>query len=115
MNAVEKGDISPLIGFGSYKDTAEEIEDKLVGITTNDGIKIEGYVNQFVDRVIGQTEQAYKGKREGVFIGKVKDVLENGKAQPVTINKNKVSKKYISDSCAVALNPDTKMLIQANP
>ena len=48
--------------------TAAAIEDKLVGITTANGIKIKDFATHFIDRVIGQVSEYYAGKRCGVKI-----------------------------------------------
>ena len=53
MLGVDKKEIHPLIGFEYYQKVAEEVEAKLVGITTADGEKIESYASHFINRAIG--------------------------------------------------------------
>jgi hypothetical protein len=52
---VDKCDISVIVGIDTYINTAREIEKELVGFNTTNYIKITGYLNHFIDRVIGQT------------------------------------------------------------
>lgn len=64
--AVEKGDISPLVGFDNYKQTSEEITKAIVGMTASNGEKIESFATHFIDRVIGQVSEPHEGMRQGV-------------------------------------------------
>ncbi len=117
--AIEKGDISSFVTFDIYDAVAKEIEQKLVGLRTKDGIIIAGYKTHFIDRIIGQYESSnepIKGKRKGVSLSQAKDTLQNGKVKDMPAKKNgKASRRYITDDCFVTLNPDTKELIQATP
>lgn len=119
--AVDKGCISPLVGFDLYKDTAYAIEKELIGITTKDGKRIENYTTHFIDRVIGQTDEPHKGMREGVKIDDIKDALLN----PIEISvpyfkntrdgKNDMRCTYYNNKCSVAYSISDKILIQTNP
>ena len=64
--AVKKGDIHALTSFTVYKNTAREIDETLVGMTTVDGVVLESYATHFIDRVIGQTSTSHQGMRLGV-------------------------------------------------
>lgn len=75
--AIEKGDISPLVGFEQYEATSKEIQSVLVGVTTSTGVKIESFATHFVDRVIGQTSTHHKGMRRGVKVSDAYDALVN--------------------------------------
>lgn len=78
VSGVNKEEIHPLIGFEYYQKVAEEVEAKLVGITTADGEKIESYASHFINRVIGQYAEIEKGRsnaRLGVSVDKVKVIL----------------------------------------
>ena len=120
INAVNKGDISPLIGYETYTKIAEKIEENLLGITTKNGIIISNYSAHFIDRVIGQYEESngiLSGKRKGVSIDSIKETLLN----PVSIGKEMINKngnrsivlKGIGRE--VSINPDTNTLVQTNP
>lgn len=91
MLGVDKKEIHPLIGFEYYQKVAEEVETKLVGITTADGEKIESYSTHFINRVIGQYADSEKGRsnaRIGVSVDKVKAIL----TEPDTISEPKEMK-----------------------
>ena len=75
-HAVEIGEIHVLIGFTVYKSVSQEVEDKVIGLKTFDGIPIESYATHFINRVIGQTSTQHKEMRQGV---KVSDVCGSTK------------------------------------
>lgn len=75
--AVKKGDISPLVGMDVYRKTADDIQNKIVGIKTANGVHIQGFSTHFVDRVIGQTGDSHTGLRQGVSVEDVLDALVN--------------------------------------
>lgn len=110
--AVDKGDISALTGFTHYRKVAQQIERELIGLTTQDGIVIDGYVTHFVDRIIG----GYERKREPVSISDIKDALLNAKhvdyRRP---SSGQPSNVYQSEKCWVSLNPNNHKLIQVTP
>lgn len=111
--AVRNGDISALTGFDHYMRIAEEVEQKIVGITTSDGIPIKGYVTHFIDRVIG----GYERKREPVSITAVREALLNPQ-QPIVRkrpNGKPPSNVYKTDECSVSVNPNTGLIIQTSP
>lgn len=111
--AVRNGDISALTGFDHYTRIAEEVEQKIVGITTSDGIPIKGYVTHFIDRVIGGNEL----KREPVSITAVREALLNPQ-QPIVRkrpNGKPPSNVYKTDECSVSVNPNTGLIIQTSP
>ena len=117
--AQKKGDISVFITFDIYEDVAKKVEKELVGIETKDGIIIKGYKTHFIDRVIGQYESSnepIKGMRKGVSIEDIKKALLNGEIKDIKPKNNGLnSRRYIHGGCFVTINPDTKILIQANP
>lgn len=111
--AVQNGDISALTGFDHYVRTAQEIEQRIVGITTSDGVSIKRYVTHFIDRVIG----GYERKREPVSITAVREALLNPQ-QPVVRKRPKgkpPSNVYKTDECSVSVNPNTGLIIQTSP
>ena len=86
MLGLDKKEIHLPIGFEHYQKVAEEVEAKLVGITTADGEKIESYASHFINRVIGQYADSEKGRsnaRLGVSVDKVKVIL----TEPDTISE----------------------------
>ncbi len=112
-NAIEKEDIHGFVDFKTYKNIASEVQEKIVGIETSDGIKLSGYKSHFVDRIIGQVEAGTsgKGKRSGVKIEDVFSALVN----PTQIREKKNSRQYINDKCIVTINHETGNLIQTTP
>lgn len=115
VTAVDKGDISVLVGIDEYISTARKVESQLVGLVTSDGVTIEGYVTHFIDRIIGQTSDSHTGMRQGVSIEAVKSTLLNADKTHETKHKSgALSRKYKSTSAMVTVNPVTGRLIQAN-
>lgn len=119
--ATKKGDISVLIGYDTYKQIASEIEEKLIGITTKNGIIIEDYSVHFIDRVIGGFEESnyvQSGKRKGVKIDSILETLLNPESIGDVVynrNTNKPSIVFKGLKLDVSVNPETGTLIQTNP
>ena len=111
--SVAIGAVTPLAGVELYKETSKKIDEKLVGIETANGIKIQGKSYHFIDRVIGSIHQ----KRNGVQIKDIVEALTNpDEITSITEGANGRSQKYIlKGKCSVAINPDTGRLIQVNP
>lgn len=116
VKAVDKGDISPLVGIDTYLSIARDVEKRLVGTTTKNGVEIKGYTSHFIDRVVGQTSTPHKGMRTGVTVEDVLDTLLYGEPQPISIRKDgKQSQKIKGQNNAVTINPKNGLLIQTNP
>jgi len=115
--AVEKGDISPLVGFAEYENTAENIKERLVGIKTSTGITIEGFTTHFVDRVIGHTSDSHPKMRRGVSVEAVRDALKNpldvGAIR--TMGDGDIRQKFYGKQASVVVSIRDKRIIQANP
>ena len=115
--AVDKGDISPLVGFDVYEKTSDEISRKIVGCSTSTGVLIENYTPHFVDRVIGQTSTPHKGMRCGVSVEDALDALQN----PIEVGEMRTHKDgdirqtFYGKDAAVAISVRDKRLIQTNP
>ncbi len=112
-NSIKSGELTPLADFELYKKTSDEIDNKLIGITTANGIKIEGKSKHFIARVIGSVEQ----KRNGVSVGEVLEALTNPEAivLPIRTSLNGKSQKIRFNGIEVTVNPHTHNLIQTNP
>jgi len=119
QKAVKKGDIHPLIGFDFYKEMSLEIEKKLVGITTPNGVLIKDYATHFIDRVIGQMAESRDRIRTGVPIGYIADALKN----PTYISeayerkmKDGIDARCIlkNQKCTVTISISEGKLIQTN-
>lgn len=115
--AIEKGDISPLVGLRQYKVTAAAIDDCIVGEITSTGIQIEGYVSHFIDRVIGQSADSHPGKRRGVPVSDALDALLNPVSPPVTktMADGDVRQTFTGKRAKVTISARDKILIQTNP
>lgn len=113
-NSVKSGMISPVSGFGNYKNLYEKIEKEIIGIETATGVKITGQSKHFMERVIGTKEdpKTYK-PRSGVSIENIQDALLHG--TPRTKERDPNSIKYVTEKCIVSVNPKTGNLIQCNP
>lgn len=129
ISSVKKGKLSPLVGYNYYKKLHNEIDSRFVGLTTANGIKITGQSNHFIERVIGVIKDPDTGtKRLGVELEDIQEALTNGKALRIKISRDKsgnilydengkpkISQKFITDKCEVAVNPVTGILIMCNP
>ncbi|MEG2323494.1 MAG: hypothetical protein RSB80_03930 [Anaerovoracaceae bacterium] len=110
---VKSGELTPLSDFKLFKDTSNEIDSKLVGLITNNGITITGKSKHFIARVIGSAEQ----KRNGVSVGDIFKALTHKDAEFLSIKKlsNGKSQKIRFNGVEVSINPGTGNLIQVNP
>lgn len=115
--AVDRGDISSLVGFGLYKQTSEEIARTIVGQTTSDGIKIESFAAHFIDRIIGQTSDPHEGMRQGVSVQDALDALLH--PSRIRVEKPRADgdtrQVYYGANAAVTISTRDKRLIQTNP
>lgn len=122
-NAVNKGDISPLTGYDLYKNTANEISQKLVGVVTKDGVEIKSFATHFVDRTLGQTSETHTEMRQGTPIEHSIEALTNGIISEPYIRKIKRGSEYVDDlrqhytgtHAKVTLSLTENKLIQTNP
>lgn len=113
-NSVRSGMISPLSGFGNYKNLYEKIEKEIIGIETATGVKITAQSKHFMERLIGTKEDPKMHKpRSGVSIENIQDALLHG--TPRTRERDPDSIKYVTEKCIVSVNPKTGNLIQCNP
>ena len=114
--AVEKGDVSALVGLEQYKKTAADVQARVVGQTTADGVKIESYATHFIDRVIGQTAEPHEGMREATSIEAVNDAMANPeKITERTLADGDVRRTYKGAGAFVTVSVRDNRLIQANP
>jgi hypothetical protein len=114
----EPPDIPDDINFDEYEKVGMRIEKELVGLKTKDDLEVKGFVNHFIDRLIGQTPAgtSEKDKRTGVTLDNVKECILNGEFKKEEINhKGEKSIMYKGTKCFVSINPDTGYLIQTNP
>ena len=114
LRAIRSGELTALADFKLYKDISNEIDNRLVGITTSNGIKITGKSDHFIARVIGSVEQ----RRDGVKIEGVLKALTDKDATVFEARKSpkgKTSQKFRFFNVEVTINPDTGVLIQTNP
>lgn len=105
--AIEKGNLSPLVDFETYKQVNNSIKQNLVGLKTRNGIIVNSFSKHFTDRVCGSVDQ----KRSGVTIEDIKDTILNSnefkeleRSVVITGKNNKVT-----------INQETGNLIQTNP
>lgn len=115
--AVEKHDISPLVGLAQYKVTAAAIDDYIIGEITSTGVQIEGYVSHFIDRVIGQTADSHSGMRRGVPVEDALDAILNPISQPKikTMADGDIRQTFTGQKAIVTISASDKILIQTNP
>lgn len=114
--AVEKGDISPLVGFEQYQKIAADVKARVVGRTTADGVRVDSYATHFIDRVIGEVADPHPGKREAVSIKAINEAM----ASPMEITERimadgDVRRTYRGETANVTVSVRDHRLIQANP
>lgn len=110
-HAVEIGEIHVLIGFTVYKSVSQEVEDKVIGLKTFDGIPIESYATHFINRVIGQTSTQHKEMRQGVKVSDVCEALKNGTVEKDYVIRNDYRRQNIGESCSVAVSISEQKII----
>lgn len=106
--SIKSGELTSFADFKLYKDVSKEIDEKLIGLKTSDGVVINKKSKHFINRVIGSVEQ----KRNGVDIEHAIRILST----PDDIKRLKHSTRYsIMGVGSVSVNPKTGKLIQVNP
>lgn len=115
--AIQKGDISPLVGLKQYTQAAHDIETNILGVTTATGVKIESYATHFIDRIIGQTSTPHPGMRTGVSIeDAMKALLDPEKLGSVrNMSDGDIRQTFYGKKATVAISIRDKRLIQTNP
>lgn len=115
--AVQKGDIHALTGFKVYRQTATNVENKIVGTKTSDGITIESYATHFIDRIIGQTSTSHSGMRLGVPVADAYDAIKRPTDidQDYTMADGNVRRTYFGKRAIVTISVRDGRLIQTNP
>ncbi|MDU2680462.1 MAG: minor capsid protein [Clostridium sp.] len=110
----ENNMISVFTPYSQYKEYKGIIDSCIVGLTTNNGIKITGQSKHFIERVFGTNSDPKTNRpRSGVEISDIKDALLNGSVRIRKSDPNSI--KFITDKCMVSINPKTGVLIQTNP
>lgn len=115
--AVEKGDIHALTGFKVYRQIVADVESKLVGETTCDGVVIKSYATHFIDRIIGQTSTSHPGMRLGVPVIDAYNAIKNPIriSSDYTVSGGDVRRIYYGEKAVVTISLRDKRLIQTNP
>lgn len=115
---VQTGWVSPLAGFGNYRDALQRIDRELVGKTAANGVTITGQSNHFIQRVMGTMIDPEKGRpRSGVEVDDIIDAVLHGKVGPTDIKGREGLRSQVlyNDVCGVSINPDKGTLTQCNP
>ncbi len=115
--AIEKGDISPLVGFDLYKSTNDDIQSTVVGQTTSTGVEIKSFCTHFIDRVIGQSSSPHRGMRQGIPVSSLLDALQHPEdLDPVEYTKDgDIRQTFHGNGVSVTISIRDGRLIQANP
>lgn len=112
--SIDRGMLSPLVGFNKYESFYYRVQNEIVGQTTGDGVTIRSQSDHFLERVFGTKADPKDNNRprNGVKLEDVKDALFSD-ASPWYSEKND-SYVYRNKHCQVSLNKEGK-LIQTNP
>lgn len=111
--SIESGELTPLADFELYERISNEIDKKIVGTTTTNGIDIKSKSDHFIARVIGSVEQ----RRNGVPINSIVSILKKPDyIGDVEERKSGKSQRFVKYGVGtVTVNPITGNLIQVNP
>lgn len=116
LRSVNSGMLSPLAEYDNYRTHYKRIQEELVGQKTSNGITIQGQADHFLERVLGTTKDPKTGRpRSGVAFKDIREALLYGRPKPIKYTNGKPSQLFVTDKCAVAINPETGVLIQCNP
>lgn len=117
---VQKGEISPLVKYSNFKKHHNELEDKLIGMKTADGVEIKGVSYHFTGRAIGTHDWANPNNSKEIMkklnhkhvpIEDIEKCLANGSI--IKKRSNSVLLE-LDGRCGVTYNPITNTLIQCN-
>lgn len=116
LRSVNSGMLSPLAEYDNYRKHYKRIQEELVGQKTSNDITIRGQTDHFLERVLGTTKDPKTGRpRSGVAFKDIREALLYGRPKPIKYTNGKPSQLFVTDKCAVAINPETGVLIQCNP
>ncbi len=113
-HSIKIGELSPLSTFENYISIYNEINTKLVGTSTINGIKITGVSKHYIARSIGCMEKL----RSGVTVDNQYKALTSADTKIVVGSNDRQGRgsiKFITNDCIVSVNPETGVLIQTNP
>lgn len=116
---VQKGEISPLVKYSNFKKHHNELEDKLIGMKTTDGVKIKSVSYHFTGRAIGTHDWANPNNSKEIM-KKLNHKHVPSEALLKCVNEGKLSKKtnescvFYTEECQIAINPHTGNLVQCN-
>lgn len=119
-NVVNNGEISPLFGYNNFKKYHNDLEDRLIGLNTSDGIKIKGVSKHFTARAIGTHDWANPNNSKEIMkrlnhkhvpTDYIDECIKSGKK--IIVRSESVV--YRIDGCDVSVNNNTGNLIQCNP
>ena len=117
---VQKGEISPLVKYSNFKKHHNELEDKLIGMKTTDGVKIKSVSYHFTGRAIGTHDWANPNNSKEIMkklnhkhvpIEDIEKCLASGSI--IKKRSNSVLLE-LDGRCGVTYNPITNTLIQCN-
>lgn len=111
---VEKTEVDN-IGFERFEAVYNDACEKLIGLTTSSGYKVEMVSWHLTERIIGSKNRK-KGLRAPVPVSFVKKVITEGKVvASKTTDKGKTETFKIDKIATVSFNLDTKKIIQCTP
>lgn len=110
--SVESGKVDN-VGFEKFEEVLKEANERIVGVTTSTGARVEGISYHLIERIIGNEKE----KRLGVSIDTVIDTLKNGDCDSKIIENasGQRSIKFVTAKAVVSFNPDTHKVVQCIP
>ena len=118
---VQKGEISPLVGYNNFKEYHKKLEKKLTGLKFNNGLEVKGISYHFTSRAIGthdwanlsnSKETMKRLNHKHVPTDDIEKCLSSGSVIKKRSNSMLLE---LEGLCGVTYNPITNTLIQCNP
>lgn len=115
QNSRAKNSVPAIVGYRDYKRIKKLANRQLIGITTNDGIRINQVSQHGLERIIGTDEDIRHGGviRNGVHFSELIEALTKGNV--IVSPKDNQVHQYIGSDAKVTVNSKTGNIIQTNP
>ena len=117
---VQKGEISPLVKYSNFKKHHNELEDKLIGMKTTDGVKIKSVSYHFTGRAIGTHDWANPNNSKEIMKKLNHKHVPSEDIEKCLANGSIIKKRSnsvlleLDGRCGVTYNLITNTLIQCN-
>ena len=117
---VQKCEISPLVKYSNFKKHNNELEDKLIGMKTTDGVEIKRVSYHFTGRAIGTHDWANPNNSKEIMKRLNHKHVPSEDIEKCLVSGSIIKKRsnsvllVLEVRCGVTYNPITNTLIQCN-